>query len=271
MKGKPIAMKCTKEQFESISQNLKKEGLKFNTVFIEFSEEYPYLTNFYSNKINSLGWRANFLFTAEEIHETWNERIFLEACGVEVEETYKITREQILKLERICISGRNYSGSYELKELFPSVFKEDEKELVVCEYWFHSTGDLCLVFEVNKETVKCKHINNSEHFAYHGVCCMDRKATSQEIQQALEKEARKRYKKGDFTDCLECGKSSLNCELILDDFDFYFSENELWVNFINRDSNNPVMCCVFKKGVWAEIIPTITIKEAEEKLKCKII
>jgi hypothetical protein len=60
----------------------------------------------------------------------------------------------------------------------------------VGDYWFHSTGELVLIFEVTKYhggTIKCKHIKNYQNnFAFHKIGVMDRKAEPQEIQQAFE-------------------------------------------------------------------------------------
>lgn len=52
------------------------------------------------------------------------------------------------------------------------------------DFWFHNTGELVLVFDVTKlhgGKIKCKYINNTEHFAFHGICVMDRKASSEEV------------------------------------------------------------------------------------------
>lgn len=118
------------------------------------------------------------------------------------------------------------------------------------DYWFHSTGALCLIFEVTKShggTVKCKHIDNTEHFAFHGICVMDRKATSQEVEEALIKEAIRRgyhsnnpthfnYKNG--TGYLQNPSKNK----------FLFKDGTLYLWDIK----------IFDGGQWAEIIQTIT-------------
>ena len=120
------------------------------------------------------------------------------------------------------------------------------------EYWFHSTGSLVLIFEITKKhggTIKCKHIDNdSENFAFHGISCMDRKATPQEIEAAL---------------IYECEK------LGLVDGAHYLSLNKdfkrvlkyplrLFDECIIDDKKN----VIFDNGIFAQIIEIITIQEA---------
>jgi len=125
MKERPIAMKCTQEQFEMIKPKLDKNNLHFEN--IKCFKEDCYLKNnsaqdekaiYITNIPNK--WKSDLNRT---VYETWNERIFLEACGieVEVEETYQITKEQILDLYSIqCTSDKNDV----LESLFPDVFKQ---------------------------------------------------------------------------------------------------------------------------------------------------
>jgi len=134
------------------------------------------------------------------------------------------------------------------------------------DYWFHNTGCLVLIFEVTKYhggTIKCKHIkNDSENFAFHAIGTMDRKATEQEVFEALKNEAVKRgfgKKNVYFIDCLSRNFISTG------KFSFYNSKVE------NNGITNGANGWIFRDGIWATIIPTLTKKEAEEKLNCKII
>ena len=104
----PIAMKCNKEQFEAIKPKL--EGMEIYSVTC--FNEFPYLINYDNGiKLSNIDKYTfkNKIIHAEEIHEIWNERIFLEACGIETQETFEITKETILK--------------YKMKDEFPEVFK----------------------------------------------------------------------------------------------------------------------------------------------------
>lgn len=74
---KAIAMKCTQEQFDAI-----KDKLVDITMITNFSES-SYLINCYKDsRITNLPSVFKSIW-AKEVHETWNEQIFLEACGIE--------------------------------------------------------------------------------------------------------------------------------------------------------------------------------------------
>jgi len=189
---------------------------------------------------------------------------------IEVEETYKITKEQILHLANTFGNDsetrlRSYIVS-DLKKMFPKAFEQDKVELPKeGEYWLHSTGSLVLVLGVTKchgGTVKCKHIDNTENFSFHGICTMDRKATHQEIEEALRNEAvRREFNQGCCFNILNGNKGVVNIfcvpKFIYDDY-----ENKLLMNG----------WCIFLKGIWAkpfEVKP-MTQPEIETELGYKI-
>lgn len=117
----PIAMKCTQEQFEAIEPKLK--GLKIE-----------YITSFYYHNylINNL-WKQEksisniFESTKGEynrvVHETWNEEIFLKACGIEVESLDQQLQKAKAEVERL---------EKEIEENKPKVGD-----------WVYSTSSLC--------------------------------------------------------------------------------------------------------------------------------
>ena len=94
-------------------------------------------------------------------------------------------------------------------------------------------------------------------------------ATEQEVSEALKNEALKRYKKGDYINGLYSKKvKTLTFEstAIGQDkvhIDGYYC---VWINVGNGRNDK-----VFENGKWAEILETISKKEAEEKLNCKIV
>jgi len=101
---RPIAMKCTQEQFDSIKDRLK------NIQDLDSSAPFIYLINdFDPSDIPSVGY-----YTAmdhHEIHETFNADIFLEACGVDVEKVWRSEEMQTLSINGTwidCIGGRDF-------------------------------------------------------------------------------------------------------------------------------------------------------------------
>lgn len=78
-KFKPIAMRCTQEQFEAIKSKLTGDLLGLS----EFEHDM-YLINNLSGMKGIIS-NVSELFKTDhnrEVYEEWNERIFLEACGI---------------------------------------------------------------------------------------------------------------------------------------------------------------------------------------------
>jgi hypothetical protein len=75
---RPIAMRCTQEQFDGIKDRINLPIIRITS----FCND-PYLTNITKEGYNVSNISYN-LFN-QDIHETFNADIFLEACGVEVE------------------------------------------------------------------------------------------------------------------------------------------------------------------------------------------
>jgi len=85
-KIRPIAMRATQEQFESIKDRI---NLPINLYSYNF-KKFCWLTN----DTNEEGYVSNLVYPNakgydRELHETFNADIFLEACGVEVEKVWK--------------------------------------------------------------------------------------------------------------------------------------------------------------------------------------
>src|SRR3972149_5669033 len=138
---KAIAMKCNKEQFEAVKGKLPKDKVACISDF----ETCIYLTNNlggYLITISNIVGRDKH-DRDREIHETWNEKVFLEACGIET--TFTITKETILK--------------YEMKDEFPSVF---QKEFVVGKWY--KVIDLTGQFKNSKGALVC--YSKGDHFGF---------------------------------------------------------------------------------------------------------
>lgn len=90
---KPIAMKCTEEQFEAIKPILEENGLPIKN--IDHFYEFEYLTNNFSNENSTISnlrhsWINDYNRT---VFEEWNQDIFLEYCGIEAIKTEKQTEK----------------------------------------------------------------------------------------------------------------------------------------------------------------------------------
>lgn len=177
---------------------------------------------------------------------------------------FEITKETILK--------------YQMKDEFPEVF---EVKLEVGEWYktTHSRGK-CLFcftggfdednyplgygFDINNKFL-LSEANNGWGF-YN---CNPRKSTPKEAQQALEKEAVKRgLKKGVLIN--DIYNNNVN-GVIISSYELDYEivpHGKLQGNMALRDTDGNI---IFINGTWAEIIPSITKQESEEKLKCKIV
>jgi hypothetical protein len=119
-------MKCNQEQFKAIEPKLN--GLKISG--IEDFETFDYLVNNYdgnrriviSNVLNSEAVKNN-------THETWNEQIFLNACGIETD-TYTVSKEFILNLHENVIWT---SLRTEIENEFPELFPKPKTKLTISE------------------------------------------------------------------------------------------------------------------------------------------
>jgi hypothetical protein len=250
-KIRPIAMKCNQEQFEAVKWKLNNIQITDND--INFMS-YPYLVNtFKGDGKTGIGtYDKSMVRVNQEIHETWNEEIFLNACGIETEPTYTITKEQILELE-------NGFTLPKLKQWFPDVF---EVKLEAGKWYWRDEDELA-VYNNGKSTYGfLKGFFICDMLFSFGI---GRKATEQEVFKALKNEAVKRG----FVEGVYIKKSGIN-----KDFNHLNKpiSGKFYLNKIDftLDSDNG-FGYIFKNGKWAEIIPTITKKEAEDKLNCKIV
>ena len=86
---RPIAMRCTHEQFESI-----KDKLIIPETINEPTKQYCWVVS--ERRVSEVG--VQFYSNVDdynEIHETFNADIFLESCGVEFEKVWKGSEMQI--------------------------------------------------------------------------------------------------------------------------------------------------------------------------------
>ena len=90
---KPIAMKCSQENWEEIKPILEKHKLEYIGIF-DFSI-YSYLVN---NTDNKLGLISNSIWKSvynRTVFEEWNKEIFLEYCGIKEEKPKLFTIQDL--------------------------------------------------------------------------------------------------------------------------------------------------------------------------------
>jgi len=161
-----------------------------------------------------------------------------------------------------------------LKEAFPEVFEKptgyykhrDEYPNWIC--YFDLENKTYYGIGVSGIWIKCEGKDDfNEMRMYIKNNCMP--STPQEIQDALEKEAVRRYS-GKLINPLNahimCGYSGNGIKLSFKNTHLD-SDGRLWISEDFEKWN----CIVFDNGVWAQIIQTITKQEAEERLGMKII
>lgn len=332
---KHIAMRCTQEQFEAIKPKLEKAGEigELRGAFIK----YKYLTNNFGPKMDYFDFIGNDSYWEAEhgnnIHEEWNEKIFLEACGIEtiptLEEvkeyfkyaetveyftqeseqnisspkgkgihyaigsywieaegvtgrytklwdkeqgyakilTYKTPKFEITKsqLEQLHRQGNDYT-KFDLEYLFPLAFKEEKKELqkdftgwVLDEessklIAYSEKGLLKYGFDFHEKWIEDTNVRIKN----------ERKATPEEVTEALKKEAVRRYKVGDLIKNFEgyCNGETNN---MLFGGEYFCIDSD--GSFCVKSTNNFWIRIMSKEGIWATVIQTKTIQEAEELLK----
>lgn len=117
----PIAMRCTEEQFNAVKPKLENCQLKD----ISDWNQDNYLVNDYLDIEKLITNLSEKIVKTEynRIYETWDEKTFLEACGIEVEETFTITKSRILE-----ISKKNTVSQIVMKKVFPEAFDEEVSE-----------------------------------------------------------------------------------------------------------------------------------------------
>lgn len=106
-----IAMRCNKEQWDAIKSKLVGLLLYSTPGF----DSFPYLVN---NCGGDLGVINNFSSKNKrdynrEVHENWNEQVFLEACGIETEKIFKGSELQFRASDEI--KWESFSDYFEIR------------------------------------------------------------------------------------------------------------------------------------------------------------
>lgn len=256
----PIAMRCNQEQFDLVKGKLEENNIAFEmmTDFLCNSVKY-YLINDFNDKLGVITNVSNLIRSKRQQYETWNEKVFLEACGIVVEEpkeeTFVITKKGVHDIYYL----KNLEDKNDLiKALFPSAFVEDKKELVLeVGKWYKLNTNMCNWFmNYQGDSNNCYGLNSSNNWSNGYIMNPTNnwiKATPEEVEEALKNEAVKRgFKEGVYFKTPVNGFQGV-CN---NRFEYVLGSNIL---FCGGRS-------IFNKGQWATIIQTITIQEAEQKL-----
>ena len=180
----------------------------------------------------------------------------------------KVNKEFVLEAHKAACS----TWKEKIEKEFPKLFEEDFKE-----------GDWVTVkipnfYKWRDDTVRISRIDDYGYWSFNNMSYekeeyttnpkdVFRKATKEEIERHLIKEAEKRGLTDENLPFIEClsgfgfknriGKSKYVYEL---------THDKLWLcNGSEYDT------CIYEKGKWAEKIETITKKEAEKQLGKKIV
>jgi len=166
---------------------------------------------------------------------------------------YEITKEQVLSLHH---HGHDLTKT-QLEDWFPEVFK---KELVVGKWYKQNlTGCKYLVLKLENKYVGFFEEEWLGNIAFGADPENIQEATPQEVESALIGEAKKiGYNNGNYS-CLLLPERT---HKVKNNYHFNMITNQLFQGRSPQDKNN----VVFENGIWATIIETITIQEAEKRM-----
>ena len=193
-----------------------------------------------------------------------------------IEPTYTITKDQVQSLHRHGNSITKAFCTDTYPDCFPTVVElntwykssHHEKMLIyptsknksgyLYGYGFNTKGEFLIYKEENRSECLCND-SAAEYLI---------EATTQEVTDALTTEAKKRgFKLGSrITPLYSDGSKYFPEENSIDKpLIFFYKNGFLCVN------GGVDYYRIFVNGIWAEIIPTLTKQQAEEKLNCKIV
>jgi len=258
-----IAMKCTKDQFESIKPILEEFGT-IGKLICAF-EKYDYLTNdyletkeLYFDFINKHWCNSGKVI----MQDKFNAETFLKACGIVSEPLYKLTAKEIVY-------------GHDKPQYWKDTFKECfETELEVGKWYKMDCNEsLFYITKLGKKYISAygfnqfgEWVNEIDNFGLNQAYNKT-PATEKEVEEALVKEAIKRgFKSGVVCNNSNIHKTKVN-DSVLEYHYIKFKDNELRMH-----ENDCKWYKIFSNGTWAEILlPTYTIPEAEKTFNIKII
>lgn len=188
-KFRPIAMRCNKEQFEAVKGKLV--GCCLVGVS-NFTKNIYLVNNFLGAKLNI----SNVTYPSvndRQVFEEWNEKTFLEYCGIQVKD--EVSELEKLRKENEELKKHYNNVEHELKQLNNELSKElglvkqqlkaieDQPKVGdVCLFW--DDGDICFT------TAKVVNLNKDRQYKYAssngGVFENCIKATPENIQAKIK-------------------------------------------------------------------------------------
>ena len=272
-----IAMRFNEQNWRDIVGKIESAGIKHYVWGID--EHGSYLVNNWGGEygpyIGNCSGMHSVIQTVDKVYEEWDEAIFLEACGIDAEfDTFIITREQILQLDRSAKNKTNQLVSADLRRWFPKAFPT---ELVVGRWYKLPTfGNLMFMFSGGFGNDATYGFNYDGEFSDRiGVQRMRIEeyvlATDQEVKEALIKEANRRgLKKGVRINDIYNGKNDTDTITVSSNRLDYESVplGRFQDKMALRDSEGAIL---FVDGQWADIIEqTLTLEQRVERIEGQI-
>lgn len=184
------------------------------------------------------------------------------------EKTFTITESQIKTIhEKTSVSNQE-----EIEEWFPEVFESQVKELKIGTWYNYNNAIVNYQGTVNSLLQGYGIRLGEESWIRLGNMGRSpeewKEASKKEVLKALKNEAVKRgFVKGGFVKDNGLHDSCKQNELLEEPI-FDLDEEEFWIKNVGELNYN---CLIFEYGIWAEVIETITLEEAEKQLGKKII
>lgn len=251
-----VSMPCTQEQWNELEPILREYEVKVDYVG-DFENSDLVLVNNTDNKTLIISVLHHSLKNGHnrQYHPTHNKELFLSSCGIiPIEsETFKISAKEIREARK---------NPEVLESMFPSAF-EPLKEGYYFASCFGTIGYLCYFKNPNDKNPSAEfYIINDDYYTGGSFSTIERKATPQEVTEALTKEVWRKFKVGDKVRFVSGTTTTIEGMLV--DFDF---ENNIITLKDGRYRYE-----LFNNGTWATIInkpqpKELTVKEAEELIE----
>lgn len=159
---KHIAMRCNQEQFEAIKPKLERAGYEFD--ICDFKRRSYLCVHLENEKLIANYSKDGLDLDKRIIHEQWNEKIFLEAFGIETIPTLEEVKERFKDAETVeSVYGNTFviSNIYYNSGVF--IASEKKKEFSKHTIWNSKKGYAKILtyktkkFEITKEQVLLLH------------------------------------------------------------------------------------------------------------------
>ena len=124
-----IAMKCNQEQWDAIKGKIPKERI----VNLWSFDRCTCVTNIYDDidGISNIAY-SNGMYKGLVIDKTWNEQVFLEACGIETEKIFKGSELQFWDSHNKSWNNcRGENTKYRIKPDYSKEIAELERQIEI--------------------------------------------------------------------------------------------------------------------------------------------